>query len=129
MFVLSAIFAGRFVGKEVNNGTDISRIEGIQLKELIRKVKADLTAADQEAAAKGELALFRLKDFELDINVVASGSAETKGQIMTVGSNVTVGSEKIQKIHLRWVADPERKLITPVPTTVIGDATVSVYAE
>ena len=81
--------------------------QGLQLKTLIRQVKTELQQADMEAIKNGEPALFQLKDFELDVNVVAKGSITGNAQIVTVGSSAEVSSERVQRIHLRWVVDPE----------------------
>ena len=104
--------------------------EGLQLKTLIRQVKTELQQADMEAIEKGEPALFQLKDFELDVNVVAKGSISGNAQIVTVGSSAEVSSERVQRIHLRWVVDPEAqklaienaKIDAPATRILDGDA-------
>lgn len=108
LFVAIVFVTGRVVRTEVAAGSEPGPVKSIELTDLIRQVKRGLADAQAQADAAGELKLFRLKDFELEVNVVARGEGKTSAKLWTVGSEVTSGSEKVQKIHLRWIADPER---------------------
>lgn len=85
--------------------------EGLQLKTLIRQVKKELQEADQEALDNNEAALFELKEFDLDVNILASGKTIHDAKVVTVGSNVEVGRERVQHIHLVWTAAREENAV------------------
>jgi hypothetical protein len=100
--------------------------EGLQLKTLIRQVKNELQEAGKEAVNKNEAALFELKDFDLDVNIVAKGTSNVNAQIVTVGTNVEIARERLQHVHLHWVVDAKsrpvdarRGAITESPDVVI----------
>jgi len=89
-------------------------VEGLQLKTLIRQVKKELQDADLEAVRSNEPALFELKQFDLDVNIVASGKTAADAKVLAVGSNVEVSRERVQHIHLVWTAArPEAVIVQP----------------
>ena len=102
--------------------------EGLQLKTLIRQVKKELEEADQEALDNNEAALFDLKEFVLDVNIVASGKTIHDAKVVTVGSNVEVGRERVQHIHLVWTAAREGK-VEPTLQPIPDKPTVTINAD
>jgi hypothetical protein len=85
---------------------------GLGIKDLIRKVKAELVDADHERIANNEDALFKLKDFEMEISYVVSKRYTAKGKfeysLVTVEGEKETGTERVQKLHLHWDAVPEK---------------------
>ena len=125
-FLLFARYADHQVADFVQQ--DDKAVGSLQLKELIRQVKKELVDADQEAIANGEPALFTLKEFELDVNVVAKGAAGGKAEIMTIGSNVDVSRERVQHIHLAWTPNSDIVAIKPKPASITDKADEEVTA-
>lgn len=111
MVFLAGIAGTRLVLRDATARTSALQGSRIEFSQLIRKVKAELVKSENDAIRRNELSLFALKDFELEIKVVASGSSTTGVKLYTVGSDVTVGEEMVQTIRLRWVVDPERRLL------------------
>lgn len=103
--------------------------DGLQLKTLIRQVKTELQQADLEAIERNEPALFQLKDFELDVNVVARGTGTGSAEIVVFGSNVEVSRERIQRIHLRWIADPEARDVAAKQAKILDKPTDIIVAD
>ena len=104
------------------------QVEGLQLKTLIRQVKKELQDADQEAMDKGEQALFELKQFDLDVNIVAAGKTAADAKVLAVGSNVEVSRERVQHIHLVWTAAPPIPVV-PEPATISKKPTIVINAD
>jgi len=102
--------------------TDPHESKSLELNTLIREVKAELQQADREAVENNEAAMFKLKEFDLDLNFVATGKT---AQVLTIGSNVEVGRERVQHIHLVWTpagsvpvaAEPREITENPTATT------------
>lgn len=100
----------------------------VEVKDLIREVKAELVAAD-EAAIKGrEAALFKLRDFEMEIQFVVRRSGDFRAEVVGVGGGAGASSESVQKLKLHWDAVPPRTDVVPAakdgiqksPTCTIG---------
>jgi Trypsin-co-occurring domain 2 len=77
------------------------------VREMIRSVKQELQDADKEMRDNREVALFELKEFDLEISFVARASSTAKSgfdyQVLTVDTEKQAGSEKVQKLHLHFV--------------------------
>lgn len=96
------------------------------VKALIRAVKKELYEADRERIEKDEAALFRVENFELEINFIVSnrtkGSAELGPQFIVVNKEMDIASERVQKIKLFITVNREQerkgKIATgPFPAT------------
>jgi hypothetical protein len=100
----------------------------VEVKDLIREVKAELVAADQEMLKKGEAALFQLKDFEMEIQFVVRRSGDLHAEVVGVGGGAGASSESVQKLKLHWDALPPKAGSVPAtqdaaekkPDIVIG---------
>jgi hypothetical protein len=83
------------------------------ITDLIRRVKADLGAAQADMERHHEMALFRLEDFDLEISFVVRAAdgvhAKTGYELVAVEGDSRIESEKVQrlKLHMR-VVDPTR---------------------
>lgn len=97
----------------------------LDIKNLIRKVKQELGEAEAEAIANNELPLFKLEEFEMEINYVIRASGGLKAEVVSVGGSSEVGTEKVQKLRLRWSAVPPQSH-TVKPETGIGTSDVDV---
>jgi len=104
---------GGFISAPSNNG---SSEEELGIQQLITSVKDELTKADRERQNKGELALFEVKDFDLEINFTVKKSKSLDGKleykVVTADSKVDVAQEKIQKITLHMAT------IQPAPVEI-----------
>ncbi len=84
----------------------------VEVKDLIREVKAELVAADQEMLKNGEAALFQLKEFEMEIQFVVRRSGDLRAEVVGVGGGAGASSESIQKLKLHW------DVVPPTPGSV-----------
>jgi len=98
-------------------------LEGIELRDFIVKVKADLAAAEKEGLDKGERPLLQLQDVELVANFVVQSKASSEVQLITVNGSALSGLERSQRItlHLRPIP-PEQMEVKPetAPITTNG---------
>ena len=100
----------------------------VEVKDLIREVKAELVAADKAALNGGEAALFQLRDFEMEIQFVVRRSGDFRAEVVGVGGGAGASSESVQKLKLHWDAVPPQSVVTPpadreiqkTPTRTIG---------
>jgi hypothetical protein len=97
--------------KQTSNGYDGKDTTGLEIESLIRNVKSELIKADSERIAKNEGALFKLRDFEMEISFTVRkvNRAGTKFdyKFVTVEGGTETGNEKVQKLILHWDAVPE----------------------
>ena len=81
---------------------------GLGIKELIGQVKGELIEADKESMAKGQVPLFLLRGFDLELNFIVKGSGKAEVganlELLSVGAESTVESQKVQKITLHMSA-------------------------
>lgn len=99
--------------------------KGLEISTMIRNVKHELFKADSLRIAKKEGALFRLKDFQMEISFtvrqVTKAGVNVGYKFVTVEGGSETGNEKIQKLILRWDAiKNEPKPITVTPSDAIG---------
>ena len=80
---------------------------------LIEAVTVELAAAEAAQRRENRMALFQLEDFEMEINYVARNSGTLKAEVVGVGTNLDGGSERVQKLLLRWAAIPNREESVP----------------
>lgn len=93
---------------------------GLEISELIRRVKKGLEAANAEANAKQEAALFKAKTFDLEVTFVVEASTSSEGKteyhLVTVDNTLEAKSERTQKITIHMdVVQPER-IVKPAAT-------------
>ena len=104
--------------------------QSLEIKNLIRKVKQELGEAEAEAIRNNELPLFKLEEFEMEINYVIRASGGLKAEVVSVGGSSEVGTEKVQKLRLRWSAvAPEQRIIKPGAVTGTADVDDSTPVE
>ena len=82
--------------------------EPLELNKLIRRVKQELAASEQEMVANHEAPLFELKQVDLELSFVLRARSLANGKVdyvpVVVSSEREVGSEKIQKVTLHMNA-------------------------
>ena len=80
----------------------------IEIRPLITEIKKQLIELDRERVNNGELAIFALDSFELELSfAVKSASAESSGgdfELITIEQNESSTQETAQKLKLRWTA-------------------------
>jgi hypothetical protein len=96
----------------------------LEIKDLITRVREELAAAETDMLKRHDLALFKLKDFEMEINYVIRAGSVVKTEVVGVGTDLSVDRERVQKLTLRWAVCPER-----IHGTVPASKTDSVPAE
>lgn len=115
--LLAYFFIIRSTGELSKN--EIKRCDtcGIGITDLVRQVKKELLALEDSMVNNNENALFRLKDFEMEINFVVRENTSTKLQgnyeVVAVEGSKDYGNEKVQKIILHW--ETEKPLISAPP--------------
>ena len=81
---------------------------------------------------RNELPLFKLKDFQMEINFVVHAGSTTKAEVVGVGTDLSTEKERVQKLILNWTACPQHvagslrivgKIDRP-PSVVIGPTAV-----
>ena len=88
--------------------------EPLEVKTLIRKVKEELQAAELERVNQKELPLLQLQDFEMEINFVVRNAGGVRAEVVGIGSNIDLATERVQKLKLRWTALPAtQKSVAP----------------
>jgi NTP-dependent ternary system trypsin peptidase co-occuring protein len=93
---------------------DLSK-EGLGVEDLISRVKSELTELEKQERARGEDALFAVKDFDLEINFIVHTHITDKGEVtthlVTVGQETETALDKVQKItlHLETLPPPHIK--------------------
>lgn len=100
--------------------------ELLGVTDMVRQVKAELEAAEQERIERNEAALFLLESFDLEINfVLRNSSSRSVGfspQFLVVNENTNVSTEKVQKLRLHMRASPPRgstsEAISGVPSDI-----------
>ena len=102
--------ATRQKAEEFVTGNDTT---GLEIASLIRNVKSELVKADQYRIANNEMALFKLRDFSMEISFtvrkVNKGGAKIDYKFVTVEGGTETGNEKVQKLFLRWDAVEPRR--------------------
>jgi hypothetical protein len=88
--------------------TSPSANQELEISRLIETVKQELEAADQKREAKKEAPLFRVENFNLEIQFVVkqskSGNAGVNFEVVTVGGQTDFSREQVQKITLQFKA-------------------------
>lgn len=122
--LLAVQFLPLLTGRLLPSGP-IATDGGIELKDFIVKVKADLEAAEQDGIAKHQRPLLELQDVQLVANFVVRSSAEASVKLVTVDGSAMSGLERSQQItlHLRPVP-PEQVTAAPSAVPIGGPATI-----
>lgn len=78
------------------------------IKDLVQEVRAELAAVEADVRNKGEMALFELAAFDMELKfLVSADSTVTSGintKLVTAESDIRTGSEKVQTLSLHWKA-------------------------
>jgi hypothetical protein len=107
-FLLAFASVAYGVNYVVRRAPGIQHEQPLQVQELIEAVRTELAAAEASRRQRGDLPLFRLKDFEMEISYLVRNSGGAKAEVVGVGTNLDALSERVQKLRLRWEAIPER---------------------
>jgi hypothetical protein len=104
--VALAFIIGFFFGRRQPTLLSEQRLD---VRCLVEAVKEELAAAEDAQRGANKAALFQLKDFEMEINYVVRNSGGISAEVVGVGTNLDAGSERVQKLLLRWDAIPNRE--------------------
>lgn len=107
--VAGAMAATWYVTRSIN--VDRGLISGgrpLEIKDLIEQVRSELVATEVAMRKRNELPLFKLKDFEMEINYVIRSGSVVKTEVVGVGTDLSLDKERVQKLTLRWAACPTR---------------------
>lgn len=82
--------------------------KGLEISTMIRSVKSELIRADSLRIANNEGALFKLRDFSMEISFtvreIYKGGAKVEYKFVTVEGGTETGNETVQKLILHWDA-------------------------
>lgn len=116
--ILVAVYVHR--SKAASKPNDIP--DGFGLQETIKRVKADLMQANNDQTAP----MFKVKTFDLELNVIVRESTTQKGalefKVVSFGADQESSNEKAQKITLHMetietkVTQTDPSEINPGPT-------------
>jgi len=110
----------RFMKKQVVVDT-----ESLEIEELITKVRCELATAEMKMRDRGDLQLFELDEFKLELNFVVRSTGKLEAQVVGVGSALETGNERVQKLTLNWKAKPETRVSNILPTDpAAGEITI-----
>ena len=107
--LVGAVALGSFVTEHImhkDRGLAGSE-QPLEIKDLITRVREELASHEIEMREHQELALFRLKDFEMEINYLVRTGSTVKTEVVGVGTDLSVDRERVQKLVLRWEACPQ----------------------
>ncbi|MEX8519020.1 MAG: trypco2 family protein [Leptothrix sp. (in: b-proteobacteria)] len=100
ILLMSRILSG-YSGNILDNL--LGRPTQIPLKELIRKVKDDLSAAETEGIAKGETPLLSLQEVELEVTFAVQAKSESEVKLVAVNGMGTAELGQTHRVKLRLV--------------------------
>ncbi|MEI7897697.1 MAG: trypco2 family protein [bacterium] len=90
---------------------------GLEISTLVRNVKHELFVADSLRIVKKEAALFRLKDFQMEIcftvRQVTKEGVGANYKFVTIEGGSETGNEKVQKLILHWDAMEPQPIKVP----------------
>ena len=95
--------------------------QALNIDKLIQQVKLDLEKVDEERIKQQKAALFKVDDFDLELNFVvkqttsSEASAKPVYELVTIGGKTEVSAEKIQKIKLHMKAIDYSQIETKIP--------------
>jgi len=118
ILLLVSAFAYRYW---VKKPAEVQKDEGLGVAKLIQDVKSELIRSDEDRRNQGLPALFQLRSFDLEINFVVKASRKgqvgLKYEVVAVGGESEVSSEKVQKIVLHMdAAAPEKHTAAAQPS-------------
>jgi len=102
--------------------------KSLEIEELITKVRCELASAEIKMRERGDLQLFELQDFRLELNFVVRSTGKLEAQVVGVGSAFETGNERVQKLTLNWKANPEERIVT-IPATTADPIDLTVDGE
>jgi hypothetical protein len=113
-----SFFVVKATRQKAEEFVNINDTSGLEIASLIRNVKSELVKADQYRIDNNEMALFKLKDFSMEISFtvrkVNKGGAKIDYKFVTVEGATETGNEKVQKLFLRWDAiEPKMDTVFP----------------
>ena len=95
--------------------------QNLGIGSLIKHVRDELSASAKARTDAGEPALFRVKDFDLEVHFTVKASASAKEgvefQVLTANSESQTDLEKVQKITLHMEGIPDREVVQGPPQT------------
>lgn len=109
--------------------TTLADDQSLEVRDLIRKVKSELAAAELDMYRNNEPALFKLQDLEMEVHFVVRSSGGARAEVVGVGADADISNEKVQKLKLRWIVKPETVVSTVPPSPVKGNPDVTIDAQ
>src|SRR5262249_40501519 len=95
--------------------------KGLELQELIVKVKSELAQAERQLIKEGGAPLLALNDVDLEINFVVHTEANAEAKLVAVSGATKVGQEKTQKIRLHLTPIVKELHVQPQQQPIIED--------
>jgi len=117
--LIASAVLGAVVSQRITRGDPglASSDQPLEIKDLITRVREELTAHELEMRQHQDLALFRLKEFQMEINYVIRTGSTVKAEVVGVGTDLGVNRERVQKLVLHWDVCPEHVRSTVAAST------------
>jgi|SRR6185503_15590608 len=94
--------------------------QNLGIGSLIKRVRDELSDSAKARTDAGQPALFRVKDFDLEVHFTVKASSSAKEgvefQVLTANSESQTDLEKVQKITLHMEGIPDREVVQGPPT-------------
>ena len=106
-YVMSSVIVPRLGMRSVSTASGVP--ESLDLTALIRQVKTEVNAATSIMIKGGEAPLFQADSLDIEIQFVVRRKAGTETvELVPIGINSEVSSEKVQRIRLTMKALPQK---------------------
>lgn len=98
--------------RTVRNISARDKENGLEIRDLVRQVKLELMQADTDRIENNEHALFKLKDFSMEISFTVRSTnkmgTDMDYKFVTIANNDETANEKVQKLMLHWDVIPPK---------------------
>jgi Trypsin-co-occurring domain 2 len=108
------------LNKQAMRRAPLGTEKGLELQELIVKVKSELVQAERQLIKAGEAPLLALKDVELEINFVVHTKAGAEAELVAVSGGMEVGQEKTQRIRISLTPIAKDLQVQPRPKPLMN---------
>jgi hypothetical protein len=114
LILLVLIFGLLVLGKVVRTRASVKQAKGADLTAFVESVKRQLERVESDRVKAGDPALFGVKDFDLELTVVAKedtkGTSGVKAEVVTADMEEQLSHEVSQKIVLHMTLAPPQTI-------------------
>jgi Trypsin-co-occurring domain 2 len=114
LVIMALILATLAVGLLAGKHWSPDRAQGANLTSFVESVKSQLEKVESDRVRNGSPALFKLRDFDLELTVIAKddtkGTAGVKAEVVTANMEQQLSHEVGQKIVLHMILAPDETI-------------------